>query len=99
MVTRKNSRHPLLVVGLIALGIMFLVWRILPRLAGEQALTVSQAIAIVENTPMGDPPTTVVGSGIYLGMVAATLIVCFGMTIVVRRVARPYVVAESDDDV
>ena len=40
LITRKNSRHPLLVVGLIALGIMFLTWRIMPRLAGEQALTI-----------------------------------------------------------
>src|SRR5712692_10379593 len=30
LLTRKNSRHPLLVVGLVALGILFLSWRILP---------------------------------------------------------------------
>src|SRR5262245_37760147 len=98
LITRKNSRHPLLVVGLVALGIMFLAWRILPRLAGEQALTVSQAIAIVENTPVGDPPTTLVGSGIYLGLLAALILVGFGLTIVVRR-ARPYLVVDPDDDV
>ena len=50
---------------------MFLAWRVLPRLVGQQALTVSQAIAIVENTPPGAPPTTLVGSGIYVGLVAA----------------------------
>src|SRR5436190_23633206 len=60
LITRKNSRHPLLLVGLVALGIMFLSWRILPRTAGERALTVSQAFAIVENTPMTGPPTAVV---------------------------------------
>src|SRR5262245_31529021 len=52
LITRKNSRHPLLVVGLVALGIMFLSWRILPRSAGERALTISQAFAIVENKPL-----------------------------------------------
>ena len=31
LITRKNSRHPLLLVGLVALGIMFLSWRIMPR--------------------------------------------------------------------
>jgi len=98
LITRKNSRHPLLVVGLVALGIMFLAWRILPRLAGEQALTMSQAIAIVENTPVGDPPTTLVGSGIYLGLLAALILVGFGLTIVVHR-ARPYLVVDPDDDV
>src|SRR6266480_7396567 len=54
LVTRKNSRHPLLIVGLVALGIMFLSWRVLPRTAGDRALTISQAFAIVENRPMGE---------------------------------------------
>src|SRR5215475_5661438 len=58
LITRKNSRHPLLLIGLVALGITFLSWRILPRTAGERALTISQAFAIVENTPMGEAPDT-----------------------------------------
>jgi len=99
LITRKNSRHPLLVVGLAAFGIMLLAWRVLPRLVGEQALTVSQAIAIVDNTPPGAPPTTLVGIGIYVGLVAAATLVGFGLTIVVKRAAKPYVIAEPDDDV
>jgi hypothetical protein len=99
LITRKNSRHPLLVVGLMALGIMFLAWRVMPRLAGEQALTMSQALAIVENAPMGSAPTALAGSGIYLGLGAAVVLVSFGLTIVVRRAARPYVVDDPDDDV
>jgi len=39
------------------------------------------------------------GSGIYVGLVAAVVLVCFGLTIVVKRVAQPYVVADPDDDV
>src|SRR5213594_3900798 len=97
--TRKNSRHPLLIVGLVSLGIMFLSWRILPRTAGERALTISQAFAIVENTEMKDAPPAFVGAGIYLGLVAAGMIVAFGMTIVVKRVSRPYTVPMPDDDV
>ena len=99
LITRKNSRHPLLVVGLMALGIMLLAWRIMPRLAGEQALTLSQAIAIVDNTPMGRAPTALAGSGIYVGLAAAAVLVCFGLTIVVKRAATPYVVEAPDDDV
>ena len=99
LITRKNSRHPLLLVGLIALGIMFLSWRILPRTAGERALTASQAFAIVENTPMSGPPTSLVGAGIYMGLVASIVLVGFGLTIVVKRAAQPYVVADPDDDV
>jgi len=99
LVTRKNSRHPLLIIGLFALGIMFLSWRIMPRTAGERALTISQAFAIVENTPMTSAPVADVGIGIYLGLVASTVLVAFGLTIVVRRVAQPYVVPDPDDDV
>ena len=99
LITRKNSRHPLLLIGLVSLGIMFLSWRIMPRTAGERALTVSQAFAIVENTPMGAAPTALVGSGIYLGLAASGVLVFFGLTIVIKRAARPYVVVEPDDDV
>jgi len=99
IVTRKNSRHPLLIVGLAALGILFLSWRILPRTAGERALTISQAFAIVENRPMTGAPTSLVGIGIYVGLIASVVIVCFGLTIVIKRVATPYTVQTPDDDV
>jgi hypothetical protein len=99
MITRKNSRHPLLVVGLVSLGIMFLAWRIMPQSAGERALTVSQAVAIVQDRPVGEAPNATAGSGIYVGLVASLAIVSFGLTIVVKRVAQPYVVSDPDDDV
>jgi hypothetical protein len=97
LLTRKNSRHPLLVVGLVALGIMFLSWRLMPRAAADRALTRSQALAIVDHTEIGAPPGAVAGSGIFVGMAAAVAIVGFGLTIVFRRVAQPYV--DPDDDV
>ena len=99
LITRRNSRHPLLVIGLCALGIMFLSWRILPRTAGERALTVSQAFAIVENRPMAAAPATAVGFGIYLGLAASAILVLFGLTIVVKRASQPYIVTSPDDDV
>jgi hypothetical protein len=99
LITRRNSRHPLLIIGLCALAIMFLSWRIMPRTAGERALTISQAFAIVENTPMAAAPDAAVGVGIYLGLVASSVLVAFGLTIVVKRVSTAYVVASPDDDV
>jgi hypothetical protein len=99
LITRRNSRHPLLLVGLVALGIMFLSWRILPRTTGEHALTVSQAFAIVEDTPMATAPDVVTGSGIYVGLLAACAIVGFGLTIVVRRAGTTYPLISPDDDV
>jgi FtsH-binding integral membrane protein len=99
LITRRNSRHPLLIIGLAALGIMFLSWRIMPRTAGERALTASQALAIVENTAVGSAPVAVAGSGIYLGIVASVVLVAFGLTIVIKRASSAYVIADPDDDV
>jgi len=99
MITRKNSRHPLLVIGLTALAIMFLAWRIMPRNAGLRALTITQAFAIVEGAPMREVPRASVGTGIYVGLASSAVLVAFGLTIVVKRVAQPYTVTETDDDV
>jgi len=78
---------------------MFLSWRIMPRSAGERALTLSQAFAIVEDAPLGEAPTALAGSGIYVGLAASAIIVLFGLTIVVKRVSQTYAVASPDDDV
>jgi hypothetical protein len=99
LITRKNSRHPLLLVGLVALGLMFLSWRIMPRTIADRALIRSQALAIVQDTSVGAAPATLVGTGIYLGLGAALVLVCFGLTIIVKRVSQPYVAPELDDDV
>jgi hypothetical protein len=99
LITRKNSRHPLLLIGLVALGLMFLSWQLAPSAVAERVLTRSQALAIVENRPFGTAPPTVVGEGIYLGLIASCAIVGFGLTIVIKRAARPYVVETPDDDV
>jgi hypothetical protein len=99
LLTRKNSRHPLLLVGLVALGLTFLSWRIVPQTVSSRARTRSQAIAIVEHTPIGAAPVVRVGMGMYLGLAASCVIVAFGLTIVIKRVRQPYVVADPDDDV
>jgi hypothetical protein len=99
LITRKNSRHPLLLIGLVALGLMFLSWQLAPTAVAERVLTRSQALAIVEGRPFSEAPSTVVGEGIYVGLIAAGALVGFGLTIVVKRVARPYVVESQDDDV
>lgn len=99
LITRKNSRHPLLVVGLAALGITYLSLQIMPRLAGENALTVSQAFAIVEDRPLDSAPTALAGIGIYVGLGASVVLVAFGLTIVIKRASQPYVNFDPNDDV
>ena len=99
LITRKNSRHPLLVVGLAALGITYLSLQIMPRLAGENALTVAQAFAIVENRPLDSAPIARAGVGIYVGLGASAVLVAFGLTIVIKRASQPYVNSDPNDDV
>jgi hypothetical protein len=99
MITRKNSRHPLFLIGLAALGIMFLSWRIMPGSVDRRVLSRAQAIAIVDNTEVITPPHALAGIGIYVGLAASVLIVGFGFTIVFKQVTRPYTVADPNDDV
>jgi hypothetical protein len=99
LITRRNSRHPILIIGLFALGISFLSYRIMPRAAGERASTIAQAFAIVEDTPMGTAPEASVGAGLYVALAASSVLVLFGLTIVVKRASQVYVVAPEDDDV
>lgn len=99
LITRRNSRHPLLLVGLVALGVLTLSWRIMPRAVEGRALTRSQAQAIVRGTPLDPPPPAAVGGGLYLGLASATLITLFGLTIVLRPSSIPYVAQDPNDDV
>jgi len=99
LITRRNSRHPLLLVGLVALGITLLASRILPQTIAARARTRSQAIAIVDHAPEGEVPIVTVGHGLYLGLAASVVLVGFGLTIVVKRASQPYVVSDPNDDI
>ncbi len=99
ILTRKNSRHPLLVVGLVSSGIMFLAYQLMTRSAEERAWVTSQARAIVRGTAPVERPEAALGAGIYLGLTASGILVLFGLTIVVKRVSTPYYVEPDNDDV
>ena len=97
IVTRRNSRHPLLLVGLAAFSIMILGEQFLERSAAEQLWARSHARSIVSGTPAAavSPPTMAIGA--YTGLTASALITLFGLTIVVKQVSRPYAEPEDDD--
>jgi len=95
--TRKNSRHPLLLVGLAAFAIMFLGYQWMSRAVRDTAWARANARAIVEGVPAGEIPRTVAAAGIYLGLAAAVVLVGFGLTIVIRKVPGPYAKPEDDD--
>ena len=97
--TRKNSRHPLLLVGLIALGLEFLSWQVLREALTEQAWATAQAAAIVEgNAAAIEPGAASFGLGLILGGLASIVIAGFGLTIVFKQAVQPYA-APVDDDV
>lgn len=98
VITRKNSRHPLLVVGLAAFAIVLLSEQWMERTTADRVWAQSQAQAIVSGTRATVTlPDPTMAPGAYLALGAATVITLFGMTIVVRRVSAPYAVAEDDD--
>jgi hypothetical protein len=95
--TRRNSRHPLLLVGLVALGVHLFGQRVLMRAAEDRAWVDAQKSAIVYGLDARPPAETKTGAGIYLGAAASFVIVLFGLTIVVRRASRPYLPPIDDD--
>jgi hypothetical protein len=95
--TRKNSRHPLLLVGLAAFATLFLGYQWMSRSVRDSAWAQAQARAIVNDVPADAAPETAIGPGIYLGLAAATVLVLFGLTIVVKRVPHAYAVSQDDD--
>ncbi len=96
VMTRKNSRHPLLVLGLVALAVEFLAWQWLQRSVSEQAWANAQASAIVRGGAAAAPGATTPGAGLYLGIAASIVVVLFGLTIVVKKAGRPYAPPEDD---
>ena len=98
VITRKNSRHPLLLVGLAAFGIVLVSEQWMERTTADQVWAQSQARAIVQGSraAVAFPDPTMAPGG-YLALGAAGVIVLFGLTIVVRQAATPYAVSEDDD--
>jgi hypothetical protein len=97
VMTRKNSRHPLLLIGLIALGIEFLGWQWMQHTVAEQAWAQSQAAAIVAGAEAVDPGPTSAAVGLYLAIASAAAITAFGLTIVVKKAGTPYAIVQDDD--
>lgn len=95
--TRKNSRHPLLLVGLAAFGIVFLGERLMVRTATQQGWAVSQAQAIVQGGQAATAIEPVMATGAYVGLAASTAVVLFGLTVVVKSAPRIHAEATDDD--
>ena len=98
VITRKNSRHPLLVVGLAAFAIVLLSEQWMQRSAVDQIWAQEQAVAIVQGEQAEiEIPATAMAEGGYLALISSAIIILFGLTIVVRKAPSPYAVSENDD--
>ena len=98
VITRKNSRHPLLLVGLVAFGIVLVSEQWMERTTADQVWAQSQARAIVQGSRAAvSLPDPTMAPGGYLALGAAAVIVLFGLTIVVRQASTPYALSEDDD--
>ena len=95
--TRKNSRHPLLLVGLFAFGVLLLAERLMERTAAQQGWAAAQARAIVDGVALSPALEPVMAPGVYLGLAAATVIALFGLTVVVKRAPQIYAQTHDDD--
>ena len=96
VITRKNSRHPLLLVGLIALAIELLGWQWMRHSVNERAWASAQAAAIVAGRAAVEPDPATMHAGLYLGLGASAIITGFGLTIVVKQAAKPYAAPQDD---
>ena len=97
IVTRKNSRHPLLLVGLCAFGILFLSEQLMERSAAQQGWSTAQARAIVQGGPARATADPTVATGAYVGLTASTVISLFGLTVVFKRAPQIHASATDDD--
>lgn len=97
VITRRNSRHPLLLVGLAAFAILLIGEKFLERTAADQLWARVQAQAIVSGGPVVEVPPPMMGIGAYVGLTASSLITLFGLTIVVKQVSQPFAEPEDDD--
>ncbi len=95
--TRKNSRHPLLLVGLFAFGVLFLSERLMERAAAQQGWAAEQARAIVTGSEARAVSEPVMAPGAYIGLGASTMIALFGLTVVVKRAPQIHALPEDDD--
>ena len=97
VITRKNSRHPLLLVGLGAFAVLLMGERLMERSVADQVWAQSQARAIVQGAEVELLPEPAMAVGAYVGLSASAIITLFGLTIVVQRVSQPYAEPEDDD--
>ena len=87
IITRRNTRQALVLVGLAGLTTLVVVWLRGPATIADRAQARAEAIALVDNVAIQPVPTVRIGTGLLLGIAASSIVAAVGL-IGARKVAE-----------
>jgi hypothetical protein len=79
LLTRRDTRQWLVLVGLAGLTTLGVVWWTGPAVIADRARARAEAISIVDGVPLETVPAVRAGFGLFVGLAAATLLVGVGL--------------------
>jgi hypothetical protein len=80
ILTPRNPRHGLVLVGLAGLTTLVVVWLTGPSTIADRAQARAEALALVDNVAVQPVPPVTIGAGLVLGLVASAAIAAVGLT-------------------
>jgi hypothetical protein len=79
LLTPRDSRQALVLIGLAGLTTLLVVWQTGPATVADRALARAQAVALVDNLPVEPVPPITVGAGLLLGLLGAATVAGVGL--------------------
>jgi hypothetical protein len=89
IVSRRNMRQALVLVGLAGLTTLTVVWLRGPATIADRAQARAEAVALVDNVSLQPVPTVRIGVGLILGLTASLAIAAVGLTGTLPNAGRP----------
>lgn len=80
ILTRRHTRHVLVLVGLAGLTTLVVVWVTGPSTIADRAQARAEALALVDNVAVQPVPPVRIGAGLVLGLAASAAIAAVGLT-------------------
>lgn len=79
LVTRRDTRQALLLVGLAGLTTLVVVWQTGPRTIADRAQARAEAVALVDNVAVQPAPAVRLGAGLLIGLAASAAVAGVGL--------------------